>query len=427
MNSVDTQYLELLQDIIDNGVWKNTRSGRVKSVFGRSMRFNLKEGLPLLTTKKVYTKGVIHELLWFLSGNTNIKYLVDNNVNIWNDDAYRWFKTLDFKYLKREEPYYDDEDNKMRINVYGYYKLDYHIFDLEDDIENAYAIVIDDNIENEIPITIDELKNMTKEQFIEYVKQGAWLHRYDIYNGRNISDRKIYVFGDLGEIYGKQWRNYGISGKDQIQNIINTLKTNPDDRRMILSAWNPDVIDDIALPACHMFASFWTRELSTDERIEIISKKYDDKTLETKMLENIDKNDETGTFDADYLMNVFIKLLDIENIPTRELSCSFTCRSQDLFLGTPFNWLSYSILTHLIAQCCNMTVGELIYNGLDCHVYEQHFNAVKEQLKRDPFKYKLPKLFLNPDIKNIDDFTYNDIKIENYESYPSIKAPLSVG
>ena len=204
MNNVDKQYLDILKDIIDNGVWKNTRSGNVKSVFGRTMRFNLSEGLPLLTTKKVFTKGIIYELLWFLKGDTNIKYLVDNNVHIWDDDAFRWFKTLDFKYLEREEPYYDEEDNKLHIDVQGYYKLDYCIFDLEDDIENSYTIVLNNDIQNEISVTIEDLKNITKEQFIDYVKKNAWIHRYDIHQGRKVSDKKIYQFGDLGEIYGKQ-------------------------------------------------------------------------------------------------------------------------------------------------------------------------------------------------------------------------------
>ena len=427
MNNVDKQYLDILKDIIDNGVWKNTRSGNVKSVFGRTMRFNLNEGLPLLTTKKVFTKGIIYELLWFLKGDTNIKYLVDNNVHIWDDDAFRWFKTLDFKYLEREEPYYDEEDNKPHIDVHGYYKLDYCIFDLEDDIENSYTIVLNNDIQNEISVTIEDLKNITKEQFIDYVKKNAWIHRYDIHQGRKVSDKKIYQFGDLGEIYGKQWRNYGVSGKDQIANIINTLKTNPDDRRMVLSAWNPDVIDNIALPACHMFATFWTRELTYQERFNILLEKNnnDENIVANKIGEVC--GDDNVNFDNNSLKDKFNKLLEKENIPTRELSCSFTMRSNDYFLGASFNIASYSLLTHLIAQCCNMTVGELVYNGLDIHIYENHMKAVKEQLTRDPFKYNLPTLSLNKEITNIDDFKFEDIKILNYESYPSIKAPLSVG
>ena len=432
MNNVDKQYLDILKDIIDNGVWKNTRSGNVKSVFGRTMRFNLSEGLPLLTTKKVFTKGIIYELLWFLKGDTNIKYLVDNNVHIWDDDAFRWFKTLDFKYLEREEPYYDEEDNKTHIDVQGYYKLDYCIFDLEDDIENSYTIVLNNDIQNEISVTIEDLKNITKEQFIDYVKKNAWIHRYDIYQGRKVSDKKIYQFGDLGEIYGKQWRNYGISGKDQIANIINTLKTNPNDRRMVLNAWNPDVLDNIALPACHMFATFWTRELTKEERIGIWFNKHN-------LNEEIFNNDKFESHSENYYLfkqyfhektitaDELIKKIENENIPTRELSCSFTMRSNDWCCGCPYNCVSYSILTHLIAQVCNMSVGELIYYGLDCHVYENHMDAANEQLARDPFKYNLPILSLNKEITNIDEFKFEDIKILNYESYPSIKYPLNVG
>lgn len=427
MNNVDKQYLDILKDIIDNGVWKNTRSGNVKSVFGRTMRFNLSEGLPLLTTKKVFTKGIIYELLWFLKGDTNIKYLVDNNVHIWDDDAFRWFKTLDFKYLEREEPYYDKEDNKTHIGGHGCYKLDYCIFDLEDNIENSYTIVLNNDTQNEISVTIEDLKNITKEQFIDYVKKNAWIHRYDIHQGRKVSDKKIYQFGDLGEIYGKQWRNYGISGKDQIANIINTLKTNPDDRRMVLNAWNPDVLDNIALPACHMFATFWTRELTYQERFNILlEKNNNDEIIVANKIGEL-CGDDNANFDNNALKDKFNKLLEKENIPTRELSCSFTMRSNDWCCGCPYNCVSYSILTHLIAQVCNMSVGELIYYGLDCHVYENHMDAANEQLARDPFKYNLPILSLNKEITNIDDFKFEDIKILNYESYSSIKYPLNVG
>ena len=431
MNNVDKQYLDILKDIIDNGVWKNTRSGNVKSVFGRTMRFNLSEGLPLLTTKKVFTKGIIYELLWFLKGDTNIKYLVDNNVHIWDDDAFRWFKTLDFKYLEREEPYYDEEDNKTHIDVQGYYKLDYCIFDLEDDIENSYTIVLNNDIQNEISVTIEDLKNITKEQFIDYVKKNAWIHRYDIYQGRKVSDKKIYQFGDLGEIYGKQWRNYGISGKDQIANIINTLKTNPDDRRMVLNAWNPDVLDNIALPACHMFATFWTRELTKEERIGIWFNKHN-------LNEEIFNNDKFESHSENYYLfkqyfyektitaDELIKKIENENIPTRELSCSFTMRSNDFCCGNPYNICQYAFLTYMFCEICNMKPGELIYIGNDVHIYENHIEQAEEQISRKGSDI-MPKLSFKRKINDINDFTYEDFVISDYHPDAPIKYPLNVG
>ena len=426
MNNVDKQYLDILKDIIDNGVWKNTRSGNVKSVFGRTMRFNLSEGLPLLTTKKVFTKGIIYELLWFLKGDTNIKYLVDNNVHIWDDDAFRWFKTLDFKYLEREEPYYDEEDNKTHIGVHGYYKLDYCIFDLEDDIENSYTIVLNNDIQNEISVTIEDLKNITKEQFIDYVKKNAWIHRYDIHQGRKVSDKKIYQFGDLGEIYGKQWRNYGISGKDQIANIINTLKTNPDDRRMVLNAWNPDVLDNIALPACHMFATFWTRELTYQERFNILlEKNNNDEIIVANKIGEL-CGDDNANFDNNSLKDKFNKLLEKENIPTRELSCSFTMRSNDWCCGNPYNICQYAFLTYMFCEICNMKPGELIYIGNDVHIYENHIEQAEEQISRKGSDI-IPKLSFKRKINDINDFTYEDFVISDYHPDAPIKYPLNVG
>lgn len=426
MNNVDKQYLDILKDIIDNGVWKNTRSGNVKSVFGRTMRFNLSEGLPLLTTKKVFTKGIIYELLWFLKGDTNIKYLVDNNVHIWDDDAFRWFKTLDFKYLEREEPYYDKEDNKTHIGVHGCYKLDYCIFDLEDNIENSYTIILNNDIQNEISVTIEDLKNITKEQFIDYVKKNAWIHRYDIHQGRKVSDKKIYQFGDLGEIYGKQWRNYGISGKDQIANIINTLKTNPDDRRMVLNAWNPDVLDNIALPACHMFATFWTRELTYQERFNILlEKNNNDEIIVANKIGEL-CGDDNANFDNNSLKDKFNKLLEKENIPTRELSCSFTMRSNDWCCGNPYNICQYAFLTYMFCEICNMKPGELIYIGNDVHIYENHIEQAEEQISRKGSDI-IPKLSFKRKINDIDDFTYEDFVISDYHPDAPIKYPLNVG
>ena len=426
MNNVDKQYLDILKDIIDNGVWKNTRSGNVKSVFGRTMRFNLSEGLPLLTTKKVFTKGIIYELLWFLKGDTNIKYLVDNNVHIWDDDAFRWFKTLDFKYLEREEPYYDEEDNKTHIGGHGCYKSDYCIFGLEDDIENSYTIVLNNDIQNEISVTIEDLKNITKEQFIDYVKKNAWIHRYDIHQGRKVSDKKIYQFGDLGEIYGKQWRNYGISGKDQIANIINTLKTNPDDRRMVLNAWNPDVLDNIALPACHMFATFWTRELTYQERFNILlEKNNNDEIIVANKIGEL-CGDDNANFDNNSLKDKFNKLLEKENIPTRELSCSFTMRSNDWCCGNPYNICQYAFLTYMFCEICNMKPGEVIYIGNDVHIYENHIEQAEEQISRKGSDI-IPKLSFKRKINDINDFTYEDFVISDYHPDASIKYPLNVG
>lgn len=205
MNNVDKQYLDLLQDILDNGVYKETRAGFVKSVFGRQMRFNMKDGLPILTTKKVFTKGVIHELLWFLKGDTNIKYLVDNNVHIWDDDAYR---------------------------VY-------------------------------LEICNTEIK-MTKEEFLEAVKEGKTY----AFPTKKEGILKYYKAGDLGPIYGHQWRKQGEKQIDQIQNIIDMLKTNPDDRRMICMAWNTFDFDKMALPPCHYGFQVYTRKLTPIERLE---------------------------------------------------------------------------------------------------------------------------------------------------------------
>ena len=344
MNNVDIKYQELLQEILDEGSYKETRSGVVISTFGKMLVFDFKNGLPCLTTKKVYAKGVIAELLWFLKGDTNIKFLVDNNVNIWNDDAYRHY-----------------------LNICN-----------------------------------TEVK-MTKDEFIEAVKEERtyafptekdWIKRY-------------YKAGDLGPVYGHQWRKQGEKKIDQIQNIIDMLKNNPDDRRMICMAWNANDFDKMALPPCHYGFQFYTRKLTREERLEWLW--------------------EHSNGEYDEWVAPESETLDKLNVPTRELSLMWMQRSVDSFLGLPFNILSYSVLLAMIAQCVNMSVGKVKCSLGDVHIYEGHLDAVKEQLSRDPYKYSLPKLWLNPNIKNVDDFTLDDIKILNYESYPTIKAPLSVG
>ena len=335
-NNVDDQYLKLLKKIITDGEKKETRVGTTYSIFGTQMRFDLSKGLPMITTKKMFAKGVIHELLWFIKGSTNIKYLVDNNVHIWDDDAYRYF-----------------------LERFG---------DIRSDTD--------------------------KEKFIKYVKLGAIVEGTD------------YTYGDLGPVYGKQWTDW--NGHNQIHEVIETLKKNPDDRRMIISAWNVGELNDMALPPCHYSCQFYTNKMSHKERV---------------VWAKANLNLKTGVNSSDFSDED----LDKYNVPKRKLSCLWNQRSVDVPLGLCFNILSYSILTSMISQCVNMVPGELIFNGGDTHVYENQIEGVKEQLERNPHRYGLPMLRLNPDIKNIDEFTYDDIQIEGYQSYPAIKFPLSVG
>lgn len=380
MNNLDSQYLSLLDDIIKNGNVKQTRSGQVLSVFGRMMRFNLKEGFPLLTTKKVFYKGIIHELLWFLKGDTNIKYLVDNNVNIWNDDAYRWFKALN--------------KNKFPILTKLEERLSYEISDSNNNVIKSFDKFV------------DLIHTTSKDNFIEYVKNNYSITCSFIRNDNGkLAILELYRFGDLGDVYGKQWRNFNGYDIDQISGVIEGLRVNPDDRRHILMAWNPAQLKSMALPPCHYCATFYTRELSIKERFDLYSEVH---------------KDDLSSFDTNGIQ------FDNE-IPKRELSCSFKMRSNDFCCGAPFNIAQYALLTHMIAHCLNMTVGDLVYVGDDVHVYTNHIEEAKEQLGNDPNKFDLPKLWLNPQINNIDDFKFEDIKIENYESYPSIKYPLNVG
>ena len=272
------QYLDLLQHIKEKGVKKEDRTGTgTISVFGYQMRFNLQEGFPLVTTKKLHLRSIIYELIWFISGETNIKYLKENGVTIWDEWA-------------------------------------------------------DSN-------------------------------------------------GNLGPIYGHQWRNWNSDGIDQLQDVIYSLKNNPSSRRMIVTAWNPNIIPDssksfsdnvkngkAALPPCHAFFQFYVSD--------------------------------------------------------NKLSCQMYQRSADVFLGVPFNIASYALLTHMIAQVCEYDVGDFIHSFGDTHIYLNHLEQVNLQLTREPMK--LPKLKLNPLVKKIEDFKYEDIEILDYNSHPSIKGKISV-
>jgi thymidylate synthase len=262
------QYLDLLRHIRENGVMKEDRTGTgTQSVFGYQMRFNLASGFPLLTTKKVHLKSIIHELLWFISGNTNINYLRENGVTIWDEWA--------------------DEQ------------------------------------------------------------------------------------GNLGPVYGHQWRSWaGPNGRaiDQLSGVINLIQHNPDSRRMLVTAWNPAEIDQMALPPCHCLFQFY--------------------------------------------------------VANGKLSCQLYQRSADVFLGVPFNIASYALLTMMIAQVCGLEPGEFIHTTGDTHIYRNHFDQVALQLSREP--RKLPTMKINPEVKSIFDFKYEDFTLEGYDPWPAIKAPVAV-
>ena len=338
--TIDEQYQDILMTVLEFGKEKKDRTGTgTKSIFGYTIRWDMSQGFPLLTTKKMPMKTIATELKWFLKGDTNIKYLVENNCNIWNGDAYK--------------AYADVECNPPHDH------------------------------------------SLSKSEFIEKIKTD---------------DEFAKKWGELGPIYGHQWRAWTVKEDDsydgeyvwvdQIKNLINDLKTNPDSRRLLVSAWNPAELDRMTLPPCHYGFQVYTQELSFDERWSLYSDKpYDGNGL--GMINTLD-------------------FLDDEGIPTRSISLMWNQRSVDTFLGLPFNIASYALLLKLIAHEVNMVPDQLIGNLGDVHLYKNHIEQAKEQITRDPIM--LPEL----KIKNVDilngDFEYELI---GYESHKSIKAPLS--
>ena len=365
-NTLDKQYQSLLQDILDNGVSKKDRTGTgTISVFGRQIRHNMKDGFPLLTTKKMPFRLISTELLWLLRGDTNIKYLVDNDCHIWDGDSY-----------------------KNYINNPDYKAVNYS------DLISSQAGQL--------------VKYPTQEDFINKIKTD---------------DDFAKKWGDLGKIYGRQWRSWGtgetvtvghngqhtLLGEkviDQIANLINDLKTNPDSRRLMVNAWNVGELDQMVLPPCHYGFQVYTRELSLDERLKLWDNKFGFANEEQK-----------NQFDP----NVH---LDTHGVPTRAISLMFNMRSTDVGLGLSFNLSSYGLLLMMIAKQVNMVPDELIYNGGDVHLYLNHIEPIKEQLTREP--YELPTVKISDRVvSDISEYTLDDIVLENYQSHPSIKMPLS--
>ena len=299
------QYLDLIKHIRDHGVKKEDRTGTgTQSIFGHQMRFDLSQGFPLVTTKKVHLKSILHELLWFIRGDTNIRYLVQNGVGIWNDWPYQsWLR--------------------------------------ETDQESAY------------PMYSPEWKAKMKE-FIQCIKDD---------------EQFAQQYGDLGPVYGHQWRNF--EGVDQLAQVVEEINANPDSRRLIVSAWNPQdipVMVKSGLPPCHSLFQFYVTE--------------------------------------------------------GRLSCQLYQRSADVFLGVPFNIASYAILTLMIAQVCDLEPGDFVHTFGDAHLYSNHMDQVDELLSRET--YPLPTLAINPNVDNLFDFVFEDFELLDYQSHGPISAPVAV-
>ncbi|UQS82780.1 thymidylate synthase [Bombilactobacillus folatiphilus] len=317
VNNNEWQYLNLLKEVLQHGQFKADRTHTgTYSLFGYQMQFDLQAGFPLLTTKKVPFELIKSELLWFLSGDTNIKYLLEHQNHIWDEWAFqRFVQSSDYR---------------------GPDMTDFGRRSLEDAHFNKIY---------------QQQKNLFCEQILD---DPQFAHKY----------------GDLGNVYGKQWRHWQSNGKeiDQIQNVIDQIKINPDSRRLIVSAWNPAEIEQMALPPCHTLFQFYVNE---------------------------------GT-----------------------LSCQLYQRSGDLFLGVPFNIASYALLTHLIAQVTGLKVGKFIHTLGDAHIYQNHLSQVKLQLQRTP--RSAPHLWLDPQITAVDNLSVEQIQMKDYHPAPSIKAPVAV-
>lgn len=381
MNKVDQEYFRLI-NLAMNGRGKTNRTGiDTIGVFGEQAKFDVSlDAFPILTTKRVWFKGIVHELLWFIKGDTNIKYLVDNDVHIWDSWAYKAYTT----YWEKNGCSISNEGKEIGKDVGA-----------------------------------RSFQMFTQEEFIKQIKEDS-----------EFAEK----WGELGEgTYGSMWRDFPIFlehqdyynkshpfvnfkyeaegcvsmyGVDQLQKVIDTLKTDPDSRKMIVSSWHPYWVDHCALPPCHCMFHFNTEELTNMERCEILDNRglrsSNKLTWISKDLEECNKYD----------------------IPKRRLNLLLYQRSCDSALGVPFNITSYSLLLAMAAHCTNMIPGVFTHTYGDLHIYENHLNGITEQLSRD--SYQLPGLWLNPDVKNLFDFKYEDIKLVDYKCHPTIKLDVAV-
>jgi len=349
------QYQDLLQRIIDEGCEKESGRPNMPHVWGiedGDIRMDLRYGFPLLTTKKMPWKMIVHELLWFLRGETNIKYLVDNGTNIWNGDAYRW---------------YQKQCEKVK----------------------------------------QPMKQFTFDEFVEKIKTTNDIQAYDWF-----PYVRGYALGDLGKVYGYQWRNQ--NGVDQIKDIIEGLQTNPYSRYHILDAWQKSDFKDMALPPCHLMYQFIVRPLNHNERIDWWFKNRKP------------NRDVVDSFDEDPLEKQIEYFKNY--VPEFYLSLNMYQRSCDTFLGVPFNIASMSLLLMIVAKTCNMIPKQSKWSGGDVHLYMDHLPVAKEQIERTP--KKLPQMIIKKELKSLDDIlklTVDDFELINYESDDKLFGELHTG
>jgi len=333
------QYLQLMETVLNFGREKKDRTGTgTLSMFGGQMRFDLTEGFPLVTTKKCHLRSIIHELLWFLKGDTNIGYLKENNVSIWDEWA--------------------DENGDLGP-VYG---------------KQWRSWTAHDEVHHSNRKTIDEME-------ADGWEEAGW------------REATMLLTKDI----------------DQISKVIDQLRNDPDNRRIVVSAWNVGELDDMALAPCHAFFQFYTRELTLEERGQFANLKGTG-----GYYQNLNEKHQEQLHDE----------LDELDIPRRGLSCQLYQRSADVFLGVPFNIASYALLTEMVAQQVNMVAEEFIWTGGDTHLYSNHLEQAKLQLTRDP--HPLPRLKIKRKPDSIFDYQFDDFEIEGYESHPAIKAPVAI-
>ncbi|QVD49208.1 thymidylate synthase [Xanthomonas phage vB_XciM_LucasX] len=388
------EYLDLLRDVRTNGKYKLDRTGvGCYSVFGRQIRFDLSKGLPAVTTKKLFFRGITEELLWIIAGSTNNEDLVTKNVHIWDEWA-----------LKEDETEAVRLDDQERLELYAKH------------LGLSTARVAGEHLTG--------LYQQVRDHSKYYDMSAAEKHGHAVMDEAGIPREKSVVVrpkGDLGPIYGKQWRAWeGKSGKvyDQLADAIALLKKDPASRRNVISAWNVDDLAQMSLNPCHSFFQFYAEELTYEERRMLVVDNYEKWDIFFGIA--FDDDDRSGPEFKDE----HIEWMDEHGVPKHRLSCQLYQRSADIFLGVPFNITSYAMLTYMVAQVVGMAPGEFVHTFGDLHIYANHLKQVDLQLTREPLP--LPTLLLNPAIQNIDDFKMEDIKIVGYQSHGKIEGEVAV-